>query len=50
MWAPLFETGRLEWDHSKVFRVIPGAGIPMSRVLWVSHQSHTGHWGVGPAT
>ena len=50
MWAPLFETGRLEWDHSKVFRVIPGAGIPVSCVLWVSHQSHMGHWGVGPAT
>ena len=41
MWAPPFKMGHLEWDHSKVFHVIPGAGIPMSHVLWVGHQSHT---------
>ena len=50
MWAHLVQMGHLEWDHSMVFRVIPGASIPVSCVLSVGHWSQTGHWDVRPAT
>ena len=50
MWAHPVQTGHLEWDHSMVFHVIPGAGIPVSHVLSVDHWSQTGHWDVHPAT
>ena len=37
----------LEWDHSKVFRVIPGAHIPVCHVLLAGHRSYTEPWDVG---
>ena len=50
VWAHLVQTGHLEWDHSMVFHVIPGANIPVSHVLSVGHWSQMGHWDVCPAT
>ena len=50
VWAHPVETGHREWDHSKVFRVFPGAHLHMSHVPSVGHLSHMGHWAVGPAT
>ena len=37
-----------ECSHSWVFRVIPGAGIPMSCIPLVGCRSYMGPWDVGP--